>query len=165
MRKITEYGILILLAPIVVSCKDVKSSEKQVEVADTVIVEDVFVWPDSIENIFHIPDSIVANDSIMNDTTWRIRNIWTPEQKDLAKLVMKTFVENVEVVDDHLKFVISRDEFVALGIPEPYYDMLLQSLKNLNDARDTGFSWGSKTIADIWGEVKDNINKEFLIKK
>lgn len=162
MGKTTQYTIFILFILIAVSCSDSVKKGGESTATDTIVLDDQFVWPDSIPNIFMIPDSILANDSLMNDSTWTIQKLWTEDQKQLAMLIMVTFIENVRMENGRLEFAISREEFRGLSIPEAYYDMLLQNLEELNRIGNDKSDASGKTLEELWLEGRDIILKNLL---
>lgn len=56
----------------------------------------------------------------------------TSGQKELCELILKTIVQNLVVVNNHLDLKISENEFLNLGIQKPYYDLLMHDLDNIN---------------------------------
>lgn len=74
-------------------------------------------------------------------------DVYTPEQKKFVKLLMGTYIDNVEVRNDSLAFAISREAFAAKGIPEAYYDQILHDIRGLNSLKKDGFDFGGKTMA------------------
>lgn len=61
-------------------------------------------------------------------------------------LLLKTVVNNLTVVDNHLTFALNKDFFVNKGLPEHYYDRLMKDLKDANHMID---STGIKNIDEI----------------
>jgi hypothetical protein len=63
-----------------------------------------------------------------------------------SKLLLKTVVNNLTVVDNHLAFAITKDSFVNIGLPEHYYDRLVKDIKDANQMID---STGIKNMDEI----------------
>ncbi len=65
----------------------------------------------------------------------------TPEQNGLLLLLSKTLQDNMVVENKRFVFKLTREDVVALGIPEPYYELLSNNVTDLNlmmdNAEDT----------------------------
>jgi len=57
----------------------------------------------------------------------------TPEQKELISKIQKVVLENTGFENNEMIFKLSREEFVAKGIPEEYYDLIQKDLVNNNE--------------------------------
>jgi len=162
MNRILKYSLLSISVLSLVSCGKTKyNSTAERAGPDITTMREPFVWPDSIPNIFHVPDSIGFWDvnTGEDDGNWTIIQLWTPEQKALAQLIMSTIFDNVVVVNNRVKLAIDREDFVNQGIPEPYYDFTLEKLRNLNDLEKKGFDVKHKSMEQIWEETESTISK------
>lgn len=162
MKKFVKYSLIGTLLLTAAACNNQKNNDHKLETnpesIEAMVDKDRFVWPDSIENILVVPDSLlVQGDSVLN-----LMDVYTPKQRELLKLLMTTFIDNVEAKDDSLIFVISREEFIAKGIPEPYYDMLGQNIKDLNSLKGKQLDTDGKTITEIWETGKEEIKTGIL---
>jgi len=158
MNKILKYGLPALLVTIsVMSCNNNNSKS----VTDTENVKEIteqWTWPDSIESVLVVPDSILSK--MMADSTYTILDYWTPEQKQLAELIINTLIDDVKPVnEDSLSFALSREEFMKRGIPEAYYDQILHDVRNLNSLKENGFDFGDRKLAEWWEEDKEDFRK------
>lgn len=60
-------------------------------------------------------------------------SLWTPEQKELVKKLQAVIMpENLKVVDNEIVFNMTKEEFVAMGIPEEYYELIEKDMVNNN---------------------------------
>lgn len=57
----------------------------------------------------------------------------TPEQQKMLELLQKTITSHISVKDNQMYFNLSEEEFVALGLPKPYYDLIQKDMKNNNE--------------------------------
>ncbi len=81
-----------------------------------------------------------------NDATSAIHQLGIDSLKGDTLLLVKTIAENLIVVDNHLKFAITKDSFVNIGFSEHYYDRLMKDLKSANHMID---STGVKDMDEI----------------
>ena len=56
----------------------------------------------------------------------------TEEDKKLVALLEETIVRNLTVKVNHLVFPLSEADFQTLGIPAPYYRLMMRELDNAN---------------------------------
>lgn len=56
----------------------------------------------------------------------------TPEQKELINKIQKVLAENTGAENNEMVFKLSKEEFVAKGIPVEYYDLIQKDLINNN---------------------------------
>lgn len=89
-------------------------------------------------------------------------DVYTPEQKKFVKLLMGTYIDNVEVRNDSLFLTISHEDFVNKGIPEPYYDQILHDIRGLNSLKKDGFDFGGKTMAGWWEQEREKLREELF---
>lgn len=82
--------------------------------------KDSLKLPEKYEYVHLIPDSL--------------RN---QEQQKLCDLILKTVVLNMKVENNLLIFDLPEEDFLNLGIPKPYYDLLIQDVKNVNKYIDS----------------------------
>ncbi|SJN50520.1 hypothetical protein FM107_20690 [Sphingobacterium sp. JB170] len=59
-------------------------------------------------------------------------SLWTEEQKELAEKLTKVITENVKALDNKMVFTLTQEEFVALGIPVEYYELIQKDMVNNN---------------------------------
>lgn len=59
-------------------------------------------------------------------------SLWTEEQKELVEKINKVIAENVKAVDDKMVFTLTQEEFVAMGIPVEYYELIQKDMVNNN---------------------------------
>ncbi|MCD8029383.1 MAG: hypothetical protein LUF85_00690 [Bacteroides sp.] len=64
-------------------------------------------------------------------------------------LLQKTIVNNLKIVDNHMVFPLSKEEFIALGLPGFYYENLQQELKETNEWIDAS---GLENVEEILAE-------------
>jgi len=121
-------------------------------------LQERWTWPDSIEDILIVPDELLMQgDSILSPM-----DVYTPEQKKFVKLLMGTYIDNVEVRNDSLFLTISHEDFVNKGIPEPYYDQILHDIRGLNSLKKDGFDFGGKTMAGWWEQEREKLREELF---
>lgn len=126
---------------------------------DSVInAKDRWRWPDSVKHLLLLPDSITHNDSIMSDPKFDITRYYTPEQKKLSREIMEVYVNHIDFEDGLLAVHISRDEFVGKGIPEVYYDELVQSIQDMN-AFNKIYRHSPDSVAAEWVRTKDEFRQ------
>lgn len=60
-------------------------------------------------------------------------SLWTSEQKELVKKLQAVITpENLKVVDNQVVFNMTKEEFVAMGIPEEYFELIEKDMVNNN---------------------------------
>ncbi len=164
-----KYSIFVLLLSVGITACNNKKNEPVVEdnkeekVVNTSSISvgsrgETYIWPDTLKNIFAVPDSIARNPEKVGPN-WTIDKIWTPEEKALAKLIMGTFIENVEVKNGKLAFTITPQEYVAKGIPEPYYYMFSQNLQSISANKS------AVEVVQFWEKRKEKIRKDYFSDK
>lgn len=97
------FNVIIFFA--FISCTGHKSKENK----------DSFKLQDDFEYVHLIPDSLRSQ-----------------KQQKLCDLILETVVLNMKVKNNHLVFDLSESDFVNLGIPKPYYDLLIHDVENVN---------------------------------
>ncbi|MCC8188777.1 MAG: hypothetical protein LIP08_15110 [Bacteroides sp.] len=65
------------------------------------------------------------------------------------ELLQKTIVNNLKIVDNHMVFPLSEEEFTALGLPGFYYEKLQQELRETNEWIDAS---GLENVEEILAE-------------
>ncbi len=65
------------------------------------------------------------------------------------ELLQRTLVTNLRIVDNHMVFPLSKEEFTALGLPGFYYDNLQQELRETNEWIDAS---GLENVEEILAE-------------
>lgn len=70
-------------------------------------------------------------------------------KKELPGIV----AEHVVVEDSLLVFKMTRDEFAEIGLPDPYYDLIVKDLENINAFSSSG-KFGGQSIDEIWDNGK-----------
>lgn len=89
--------------------------------------------------------SVTTDDSLVIRQILIFDSIPDAYGEDSRKL-LKTIVNNLTVVDNHLAFAITKDSFVNIGLPEHYYDRLVKDIKDANQMID---STGIKNMDEI----------------
>lgn len=148
MNKILKYGLSALLAVAIFSCCTPPKKDERVRdkaTIDSLSQQKVYVWPDSIEMVFLVADSIR-----------------TPEQKALARAIQKYRFEHTEVEGQYLVFKVSREEFRETGFPEPYYDFIVTRTNEYNYYLDKWTNMGRDSLIRSWENKKKTYHKELL---
>ncbi len=65
-------------------------------------------------------------------------SLWTPEQRLLVYKLTGIIAENIANENDSLVLKLTKEEMIAKGIPEPYYNLLLNNVIELNALEETG---------------------------
>lgn len=82
------------------------------------------------------------------------------------KLLQKTVVNNLIVTDNHVCFALTREKFLETGLPEYYYDQLMEDMKNINNMIDsTGLKNLDKILEESYKDLYEifgnpNINRD-----
>lgn len=127
----------MLLLVGVVSCGNKKGDDAKHRLdADSLMSQKVYVWPDTLEMVFAIPDSLR-----------------TTEQKELMISVLKIRYDYTEIENNYMVFKMSREEFLKTGIPEPYYHFLVSRTNQHN------------LFLYKWANMGDSVNDAWLRKK
>lgn len=116
----------------------------------------IWHWPDSVENILVIPDSVLFRGDSLNTPM----SVYTPEQKELARAMATLMYKHAKVKDDRMVFDMSREEFFKTGIHEVYYDELIHSFKNTNDIMDKDTLEHFGKLANDWEKMKEEMRLE-----
>lgn len=97
------------------------------------------------ENVLLIPDSLQ-----------------TPDQKKLIKDLSIVAYENLIIEDNHMKFILTKDEFVKKGFSEEYYDLIQKNIKDNNHFTDSlgvniteDFNKTKKEILELLKQMTD----------
>lgn len=107
MKRITLIPCLFLF---LLACQnEVKKTEEESATQDTPYLDPDF------EYVQLIPDSLKTDD-----------------QKELVRKLQTLIAENLKSVDNELVFTLTREEFVAKGIPEEYYILIQKDVVNNN---------------------------------
>lgn len=56
----------------------------------------------------------------------------TPEQKQLILLLYSVLVDSMVIENNHFVFKLNKTEFLKKGIPEPYYSLIMNDIKQNN---------------------------------
>ncbi|MNK92502.1 hypothetical protein D3C87_1126290 [compost metagenome] len=80
----------------------------------------------------------------------------TEEQTELIKKLQKIIVNNIVVKDNKQVFDISKEEFLATGIPERYYKMMQRNISDNNALFD---SIGVSNVDELVRKTKEDYNK------
>ena len=78
----------------------------------------------------------------------------TPEQKALIKLLNEVTYEYMSVKDNHMVFGLTKEQYVAKGIPAKYYDLLQQNIIDNNNFFDAN---GIKKVDKMVKETRDQL--------
>ena len=112
-------NIIIFFAALLLffSCAN---NEKSVSNLDPEHVENAML---QARNLFKIPDSLRSND-----------------EKEIFKKLEAIFWEGSIIKENRIDFTITKEEWKNRGIPEIYYEMLIQDLIDINKGFDTTFN-------------------------
>lgn len=80
----------------------------------------------------------------------------TEEQTKLIKKIQKIVVNHIVVKDNKQVFDLSKEEFLATGIPERYYKMLQRNISDNNALFD---SIGITNVDELVRKTKEEYNK------
>ncbi|WP_071145660.1 hypothetical protein [Bacteroides ihuae] len=130
MNRVIINIVWIICATAFASCQNQKTTTNQ-------IIQTL----DSNKQIRQLPDSI------------RMKQ----EGKELERIT-KVIVTNLKVVNNHLYMPLNKDEFIKLGIPEHYYDTLIENLKDANKRID---SLGIKNMKEILNESYKDLYEKY----
>lgn len=145
-NKITISLLLTLLFAFACdSSKKSDTAQRNKALIDSIEQAEIYVWPDSIEMVFDIADSLR-----------------TPVQKALARSVLQVRFDHTEVKDGYLVFDMSREEFIGTGLPEPYYHFIVSRTNEYNYFLYKWSSMSSDTLNDVWEKRKEGFRKELL---
>lgn len=78
----------------------------------------------------------------------------TPEQKQLIKLINEVSFKYMSVENNHMVFKLTREEYLAKGIPERYYDLLLKNIQDNNLFFDAN---GIKNVDKMINETREQL--------
>lgn len=161
MKKTLKYSLSFLAILSFLSCSKEKKSITKQNTSITSPVTKPFIWPDSIRNVFLVPDNIDlwSTDSITFGGNTTITPLLTPEEKELAQLIISTLFDNVIVAGNRLVLKMNRDDFIAEGIPEPYYDYIQERLENFNALEKRGVYMRNRSMEQVWEETQSSISR------
>ncbi|GEM63456.1 hypothetical protein SF1_14380 [Sphingobacterium faecium NBRC 15299] len=80
----------------------------------------------------------------------------TEEQTELIKKLQKIIVNHIVVKDNKQVLDISKEEFLATGIPERYYQMVQRNIRDNNALFD---SIGVSNVDELVRKTKEDYNK------
>jgi hypothetical protein len=86
----------------------------------------------------------------------------TPEQEKLFQLIGEVIVNYMAVENNHQVLKLSKEEFIAKGIPERYYILLEENIRDNNAFFD---SEGIKDVDKMIEEMKDDFRSLYEPKK
>jgi len=86
----------------------------------------------------------------------------TIEQTELIKKLTDITVEYMTVKDNHLVFLLSKEEFLAKGIPERYYKIIQQNLVDNNTFYDAN---GIKNVEEMIKKRNEEYKQQRNLKK
>lgn len=150
-KKIVKKGLFILCVLGVFSIYGLKGN-----IINDTTQDITWHWPDSIENILVIPDSVLFRGDSLNTPM----SVYTPEQKKLARAMAMLMYKHAKVKDDRMVFDMSREEFLKTGIHEVYYDELIHSFKNTNDIMDKDTLGHFSNLVNDWEKMKEEMRLE-----
>ena len=84
----------------------------------------------------------------------------TPEQNGLLLLLSKTLQDNMVVENKRFVFKLTREDVVALGIPEPYYELLSNNVTDLNLMMDNAEDTVAAKFYKGWDPDKERMRIE-----
>lgn len=84
----------------------------------------------------------------------------TPEQNGLLLLLSKTILDNMVIENKRFVFKLSRENVIDLGIPEPYYELMLNNVTDFNIMLDNADSITINHYYQNWERDRERIKKE-----
>ena len=84
----------------------------------------------------------------------------TPEQNGVLLLLIKAAVEHIVVEDKRYILKLTKEEMMDLGIPEPYYEVLLNNATDFNIFMDTATDSVTVNFYQTWEPNLDRIRME-----
>lgn len=81
----------------------------------------------------------------------------TPEQKELILLLQNVLVEYMVIENNHFVFKMDKKEFINEGIPEPYYLIIMNDVKQNNVFID------SNNIKNVDSLLKESYKKYEIV--
>ena len=76
-------------------------------------------------------------------------SLLSEKEIELKRLIGDVLIKNMAIEDNRFVFKLSRKEFLKTGIPEKYYDLLMQNIDDNNKWVD---SYGIKNLDSIYQE-------------
>lgn len=83
----------------------------------------------------------------------------------MLELLQKTITSHISVKDNQMYFNLSEEEFVALGLPKPYYDLIQKDMKNNNEfIKKNGIENVDSMLYNSYKELykKYNLHPDYL---
>ncbi len=84
----------------------------------------------------------------------------TAEQTALLQRLSEVIVKNTSVKNNHMVLDISKEQFVAKGIPERYYHLLQESIRDNNDFFDANGIKNVDSMIRERNEAYDQFKRE-----
>ncbi|MES2826932.1 MAG: hypothetical protein V4687_02200 [Bacteroidota bacterium] len=78
----------------------------------------------------------------------------TEEQSRLIKLINENTYKYMSVKDNHMVYELTREQFIAKGIPGRYFDLLQKSINEINHFFDAN---GIKNVDKMVRETKEEL--------
>jgi hypothetical protein len=98
----------------------------------------------------HRTDSIDAKDYVH----LKPRSSLSDEERVLLQTLKKAIYENMVIEKNRFVFNLDRDSFVKTGIPEKYYDLLMQNIRENNHFADSLSIHNSVLLEQILDDYK-----------
>lgn len=99
------------------------------------------------------PPSVIKSNEIHQFT---IDSAMLKEKGPELRLLQTVIVQNLQVVDNHFVFALSKEDFVKQGLPENYY---IQLMKDIKDANNKFEAEGIKDVDKILKESYRDLYK------
>lgn len=84
----------------------------------------------------------------------------TPEQNGLVLLLIKTAEENIKVENKRFVLKLTKEEMIALGLPEPYYEVLLNNVTDFNLFMDNATDTVTANFYKDWDKRVNRMRKD-----
>lgn len=136
MKKIIKNSLFIFLLIGFISCNGKRDDTTQSNNKQ----EELLKLREDFEYVNLIPDSLR-----------------TPEQNTLLRLIVKTVTENMVIENKRFVFKLTREDVVNLGIPEPYYEVMVNNAIANNIFMDNATDSVSASMYKIWERDKDEL--------
>lgn len=136
-----KYTLLICISFAILSCKG-KTETKGTAASDTTYID---IKGNKYKFLGQIQDSLR-----------------TSEQTNLIEKLNEITVLYISVKNNHMVFNLSREEFLAKGIPERYYNILEENIRDNNTFFDSN---GIKDVDKMIEERKKTYNESIKNRK
>ncbi|MDR0384590.1 MAG: hypothetical protein LBH60_00775 [Prevotellaceae bacterium] len=76
------------------------------------------------------------------------------EESTLLRTLKRAVYENMLIEDDRFVFKLDRDSFINIGIPEKYYDLLMQNIRDNNHWADSMSIHNADLLEQVLNDYK-----------